>query len=123
MKKLLLFFAAALFLFSCQQSKESYIKELKGYVEQIKEKGDDYSKEQWEQVNDKFAELLKKGEELSDKLTDEDKVEIARIKGEYLAIELKKGGKELMKSMEDVLNQGAGLMKGFLDGLEKEEDK
>lgn len=110
-------------MISCGQSKESYIKELQGYVEQIKEKGDDYTKEQWEEVNTKFTELLKKGEELSDKLTDEDKMEIARIQGEYLAIELKKGGKELMKSVEDALNQGAGLMKGFMDGLQKEEDK
>lgn len=123
MKKLLLIFATALLLISCEQSKESYIKELQGYVEQIKEKGDDYTKEQWEEVNMKFTELLKKGEELSDKLTDEDKMEIARIQGEYLAIELKKGGKELMKSVEDALNQGAGLMKGFMDGLQKEEDK
>lgn len=123
MKKLLLIFAIALLFASCQQSKESYIKELKGYVEQIKEEGDDYTKEQWEKVNKEFAELLKKGEELSDKLTDEDQIEIAKIQGEYMAVELKKGGKELMKSVKDALNQGTGLMKGFMDGLEKEEDK
>lgn len=40
-----------------------------------------------------------------------------------MAVELKKGGKELMKSVKDALNQGTGLMKGFMDGLEKEEDK
>lgn len=108
---------AALGLGSCQ-SKNGRIGDLKDFVEEISEDGQDYTAEQWEKANKKFSELLEKINSYDD-LSQEELEEVARLQGQYAATVFKNSGKAIMEQME----KAGTVLDGFLEGMGEELDK
>lgn len=106
----LLFAACVAILVSCQS--KSRVDELKDLVEEIKEKGNSFTEEQWEKTNAQFDKLMKKLNEYQD-LSTEEMQEVARLQGEYAATVFKNKGK---KALEDMKKAGTAI-DGFIDGL------
>ena len=121
MKKFLFALLVGCFaLTACQPTAESYISELKDLVEKIAEEGSEYSEEQWEKISQEFDELLKKAEELEG-LTEEQKKEIANLKGKFSGAMMKGGFDKLMKDASKELEKAGEAIKGFLDGIKEDE--
>ena len=98
-------------------SGNSRIDDFKELVEQVKEDGSTYTKEQWKKANAKFTELLDKINSYED-LTDEELREVGRLQGEYAAVAFKANMQEAAKGLEK-----AGVMlDGFFEGLTGDED-
>lgn len=122
MKKLFCMLLVALWvLASCKPAGERYVDELKSFVEKIVAEGDEYTSEKWEEVNRQYDELMKKAEQLKD-LTDEQKEEIARLRGKYSGTVVKKGFDSLMDKAGETLNEAGNAIGGFLEGLGSDKD-
>lgn len=123
MKKYLmgmLLLAAATTFNACRE--KSRVDELKDLVEQIAEEGSTYTEEQWEQVGDKFDQLLEKLEAYDD-LTPEELNEMARLQGQYAAEAFKRHGKQFQQEMEKAGKMLEGFMEGMDEGLSGEDEK
>lgn len=100
--------------FTACQSKHDRIGDLKDFVEEISENGQNYTAEQWEKANEKFSQLLDKINSYED-LSQEELKEVAKLQGQYAATVFKNSGKAVMEQMEK-----AGVaLDGFLEGLQE----
>lgn len=115
-KTYLLLLAAAFALSSCQPTAKDCIEDLRDLLEDIREDGAEYDANDWEKVEARFDELVKKSESLKD-ITREEALEIAKIQGEYTAEVMKKGAGDLMKDMGEKLEEAGKTLEGVLDGL------
>ena len=115
MKKYLmgmLLLAAATTFNACRE--KSRVDELKDLVEQIAEEGSTYTEEQWEQVGDKFDQLLEKLEAYDD-LTPEELNEMARLQGQYAAEAFKRHGQQFKQELE----KAGKMLEGFMEGMDE----
>ncbi len=92
---------------SCEE--KSRIDKLKDFIEQVKDEGSQYTTQQWEEIYEKFSNLLEEVENY-DNLTSEELEEIARLQGEYAATAFKYHAGEAIKRTGAFIN-------GFIDGL------
>lgn len=120
MKKLtyLAMAAIATLFFSCQPSAEGCIKEMKALVEEINESTEEFTEEKWEELNDTFTQLVEEAGKLEE-MTDEQKLELAKLQGQYAAAVMKKGGKTLMKDLNEGIEQAGKVLEGALEELKK----
>lgn len=100
MKKYLFIVLTAAILASCQ-SKESYIKDFYAFIEDVKAECDEYTLEDWEKADKKFA----------DELSLEEKMEIAKCQTAYAAMKAKAGIKNLGKDIQEAAKKLDEAMK------------
>ena len=87
MKTRLMMFVAviALFVFNgCSDSKESYVKDFKKFIEKVEAAGSDYTEEDWKKADEKFETFTgDRYEKFSSELTIDEQVEITKLKATY----------------------------------------
>ena len=101
------------------RTKYDRIADLKDFVEEIAEDGQDYTSEQWEKANEKFTKLLDKINSYDD-LSEEELKEVAKLQGQYAATVFKNSGKAIMEQMEKAGAALDGFMEGLQEGSEEE---
>lgn len=113
MKKLtyLLLLAFTLAFTACQQTKKGVIADINNLIETIDEDGAEYTEKQWEKANQKFEDLCRQAEELTD-WNAEETAELAKAKAKYLGVQIKKNSEKAAKSAGKALE---GLMEGLDD--------
>ena len=87
MKTRLMMFVAviALFVFNgCSDSKESYVKDFKKFIEKVEAAGSDYTEEDWKKADEKFETFTgDRYEKFSSELTIDEQIEITKLKATY----------------------------------------
>ena len=87
MKTRLMMFVAviALFVFNgCSDSKESYVKDFKKFIEKVEAAGSDYTEEDWKKADQKFETFTgDRYEKFSSELTIDEQIEITKLKATY----------------------------------------
>ena len=87
MKTRLMMFVAviALFVFNgCSDSKESYVKDFKKFIENVEAAGSDYTEEDWKKADEKFETFTgDRYEKFSSELTIDEQIEITKLKATY----------------------------------------
>lgn len=112
MKTRLMMFAAVIALFilsGCCDSKESYVKDFKKFIEKVEAAGSDYTEEDWKKADEKFEVFAgDRYEKFSSELTIDEQVEITKLKAAYATRRglstLKNGVDKLLDS--DMLKMG-----------------
>lgn len=82
---MMLIAVVALCIFSgCSDSKESYVKDFKKFVEKVEAAGSDYTEDDWKKADEKFEALTgDRYEKFSTELTVDEQVEITKLKASY----------------------------------------
>ena len=108
MKKFVMMVAVLFALTACQ-TKESYVSDFRGFIENVKADAAEYTEQGWEKMDRKFAKF---SDELYDKyeaeLTSDEKSEIVKLQASYAAIKVKSGMKKAAKKINDALNSLSG---------------
>lgn len=112
MKTKLMMLATVIALFvlgGCSDSKESYVKDFKKFVEKVDAAGSKYSEADWKKADEKFEALTgERYEKFKSELTIDDQVEITKLKATYATRRgistLKNGVDKLLDS--DILKTG-----------------
>lgn len=111
MKKYLFIVLTAAILASCQ-SKESYIKDFEAFIEDVKAECDEYTLEDWEKADKKFARFSEETyKKFADELSLEEKMEIAKCQTAYAAMKAKAGIKNLGKDIQEAAKKLDEAMK------------
>ena len=110
MKKVLFFLCAILLMVACTSQLP---KKFTALADQVEKKGESFSEEQWEKVNDSFDKLMEAYKQQADKLTEEQKSVINEAIGRFRAAQLKAG----LGKVGDALNEIGDSVKGFFEGL------
>ena len=103
-KKLMMFMAVvALFVLSgCSDSKESYVKDFKKFIEKVEAAGSDYTEEDWKKADEKFEAFTgDRYEKFSSELTIDEQVEITKLKAAYAT---RRGLSTLKNGMDKLLD-------------------
>ena len=112
MKKLLLM-VLVMFTLSACQSKDSYVKDFRGFVDEVEMSAANFTEEDWEDSDKELehysTDLYKKYEE---ELSADEKAEIIKLQGKYAGVRLKYGLKNTGKKMNKMLE---GFKDGFKD--------
>ncbi len=101
---------------SCQSKEERIIGRLQNLTEQIQKHGDNMTSDEWEQIQADYSQIhqdLKSGDY---EFTDEQLMELAEAEGSFIGACCEQGGKNLGKSLNNVLKVGAGFLKGLTGG-------
>lgn len=104
----------ALSLFAGCNTTEFYIDSLERFVSKTEHDYTEYDMAKWEDVHAEFKKLT--GTEYNkykDKLTDEEKTKIDKLKGRYYSVIAKYKATELQKMGKSISDQ----VEGFLEGL------
>lgn len=93
--------AATLALGSCGEKSE--IGEMRDLIEEVRDKGKTYTKEQWDEANHKFLDLLEKVN--ADKnLTKAEQQEIAKLQNQYSILAFKARMKKMLDTPRPSIN-------------------
>lgn len=114
-------FLLAVLCFSSCHSSKSRVDDLKEFVEQVLEKGQDYTQDQWTEANERFGQLLEKINSYDD-LSQEELEEVAKLQGQYAAAVFKSCGKSIMEQMEKAGAAWESFGEGLEEGLENQQD-
>lgn len=88
MKYLFILFLLSVLLISCN-NKDSYIKEFGQFMNDTENVGEDYSDQEWAQIEIKFNDLyLRKFEEYKEDLTENDIKQIKKFKDRFTIIQV-----------------------------------
>lgn len=105
---------------SCD-SRQSAIDDLSTLVEDIRVNGKDYTAEQWADAVAIYEQVI---EELDEhEFTREEKEQISKLKGEYMAALAEWQVEEKFGVVKDLFNQFSGAGKSIIDGLAGSGDK
>jgi hypothetical protein len=111
--------ALLLLLCACSSPKEAYMDDLADFVDQVEEKQDELSDEDWEKLDKAFEQQTNQAlDKVKTQLTDEDKKEIGRLHGRYLVVRTKAAGQQLIDHLKD----GLKYMEGLKDGIQEATD-
>jgi len=110
MKKILFFIAALVLMVSCSSNLPNQFTKL---AENVEKNGASFSQEQWDNVSDKFEELMEEYNENINKFTSEQKEEINAAIGKFQAAVVTAG----FSQVGDAINEAAKGLEGFLEGL------
>lgn len=98
-------------LTSCTITKESYLKKFDNFVENVKDKSQNYNEEDWTKAEKTFKELSGPDyKKFESELTPQEKLKIAKLIGQYRGIQLKFGLKFLKENIEDAINGASDLI-------------
>lgn len=118
MKVMLLLATISLFIFgSCVDSKNSYIKDFKDFVEKVQKEGSNYSKAQWEQADRTYKDYaVTKYDKYSSKLTNDEKMEVTKLKAAYIA---KKSGSAIQNGVQKAVEKGKEVVEKGKEAVEQ----
>lgn len=106
---------------SCQSKEESVISKLQAISEQIEEKGDTMTDEDWNKLEKKHDELMKIVETCT--FTDEQEEQLFKIESKIATQSIKQKGKDIGKSIKNLLKKGKGIVEGIKEGLMDDEEE
>jgi hypothetical protein len=120
MKKIILNIITSFFVIlavSCNDiGKSFYVSSFKRFVTSVSEKQDSYTDEDWEKADLMFEQFSDIDyQKYARKLTKEEKQEIGKLKGKYLAIRTKSAANSFMDNLQDALDQLGGVVEGFAE--------
>lgn len=102
---------------SCAVTKESYMNKFDTFVENVKENSSRYNENDWYKTEEKFNKLAgSEYKKFEPELTMQEKLKIAKLIGQYRAIQLKTGIKYLKENLEDTFNE----TNDFIEDIKKE---
>lgn len=113
MKRLFVLMAVLVLAVSCGNSPEASVSALGKFVDNVEAKGDSYTPEDWEEVNEKFEALVDSISENYDDMTDEEKAEAMKEIGRYSAIYTKMG----MRTAVDEFQKAMQALNPFMEGF------
>lgn len=105
---------------SCQSKEESVISKLQAISEQIEEKGDTMTDEDWNKLEKKHDELMKIVETCT--FTDEQEEQLYKIESKITTLTIKQKGKDIGKSIKNLLKNSKGIVEGIKEGLMDDEE-
>ncbi|MEG2179218.1 MAG: DUF6565 domain-containing protein [Bacteroidales bacterium] len=116
-KSLVIALTIILGISSCAVTKESYLNKFDTFVENVKENSSNYSENEWQKTEEKFSKLAGADyKKFESDLTIQEKLKIAKLIGQYRAIQVKTGIKYLKENLEDTLNE----TNDFIEDIKKE---
>lgn len=105
---------------SCQSKEESVISKLQAISEQIEEKGDTMTDEDWNKLEKKHDELMKIVETCT--FTDEQEEQLYKIESKIATQSIKQKGKDIGKSIKNLLKNSKGIVEGIKECLMDDEE-
>jgi hypothetical protein len=111
-----------LFLSGCSvfYSKDNYINDFKVFVDSVEKDYRGYTEADWAEKDKIYLKYsVEYYEKYKDKLTEEDKYVLGKIKGSYNMLKLKKEAKDIIDQTKDVLDQTKGFIDGAVEKLNK----
>lgn len=106
---------------SCQSKEESVISKLQAISEQIEEKGDIMTDEDWNKLEQKHDEIMEYIKTCS--FTDEQEEQLIKIESKIATQTLKQKGKDFGKSVKSILKKGKGIVDGIKEGLKDNDEE
>lgn len=119
MKKYLMLFATVLMLgltTSCNTQQRA-INQMRSLTYEIETKGPTYEPEDWKAAYEDYKKIDEKLD--NRKLNEEQRAEVGELKGRCLSTFAKCSVGSIVKVVKGALSEGAGIVKGILDGLTK----
>ncbi|MGL4805357.1 MAG: DUF6565 domain-containing protein [Bacteroidales bacterium] len=107
-------------LFSCDKkmNKEKYLQKFTSFIDEISEKGNEFTEEQWKKADKIFTALADTDNfEFKDNLTVSEKKEIGKLKGKYVVMRAKSGFRKAKKEVKEIMDQTEGFLDSILDEL------
>ena len=120
MKKLVKVMALCLLFFAvtaCQSKEERVISKINKLAESVDRKADSYTDADWEKLAADFKALQEQATECN--FDKEQAKEFAKAEAKLTATIAKHGVKKLGSDLNDLLNEGAEVVGGILDGLKE----
>ena len=125
---------AAAAIMACSCSIKTLPQQFDSFVDGVEKESNGYSDQDWKDANTSLEALVDKYKEDYDKLSDEERSQICNAIGRYAAIEAKRAGQEVLKGLNEVMDEVPGILKelgaavndimggisGFLEGLSSE---
>ena len=103
------------------KSKQTPINKLENLTEEIQEKAQNYTEEDWKATAEELELIENEIEQYKSEYTDEELKEIGRLKGKCLAQFTKYSIKAFSNGVKDVMKEAEGLLEGFTQGFEDNE--
>lgn len=117
MKKYLMLLATIMMLgltTSCNTQQHA-INQMRSLTYEIEAKGDTYQPEDWKAAYEDYKKIDEKLD--NNKLTEQQRAEVGELKGRCLATFAKCSVGSIVKVVKGALSEGAGIVKGILNGL------
>ena len=103
MRKVICMLGLMLALNACQ-SKDSYMKDFRGFVNEVELEAAGYSDKDWEKADQRFTDLsTKEYVRFEENLTPDEKAEIVKLQAAYSAVKMKAGVKGAAKKVDKLL--------------------
>ena len=101
------------FFFSCSgQSKETYIYDLKSYIETVSADCKNYTEEDWVKSDTAVSEFMQiKEKKFNSEFTEEERSEVNQLIGKYSALRIKHEVGKIKGEFNDVIDQAKGAIK------------
>lgn len=106
-----------LFVFTSCESKQTPINQLKDLVEDIQKNASEYTDDDWYASAEELELIDRKIELYQSEYTNEELIEIGRLKGVYTAQLAKHSIKALKKDVNDTMKEAEGFIEGLMDEL------
>ena len=103
-------------------SKQTPINKLENFTEEIQNKAQDYTEEDWKASAEELEQIEKEIEQYKSEYTDEELKEIGRLKGICLAQFTNHSFKTFKNGLEDAMKEAEGLIEGFSQGFGDKEE-
>lgn len=100
----------------CCESRHNAVYTLVELREELKEHSTEYSKTDWENAMNEYAVVCQELDQME--LTDEERKEILRIKGEIVGIATNSMAKQFIENTDELVNSFAIFFEGMEDGLD-----
>ena len=100
----------------CCESRHNAVYTLVELREELKEHSTEYSKTDWENAMNEYAVVCQELDQME--LTDEERKEILRIKGEIVGIATNSMVKQFIENTDELVNSFAIFFEGMEDGLD-----
>ena len=103
------------FILCCCESRHNSVYELLELREDMKKHSAEYSQADWENAMNEYAVICQELDQME--LTDEERKEILRIKGEIVGIATNSMAKQFLENTDELVNSFAIFFEGMEDGL------
>lgn len=94
---------------------DTFIKSIKKFISDIEMNFKDFSDEDWLRIDTSFTQLCEiRFEKIRNMMTPEEVSSINELKGRYRTLKMEKGIKDLKTDINDLIQQGKGVINKFL---------
>ncbi len=105
---------ALIFMLSCD-TKQRPIDQLTDLTEDLKANSQDYTEQEWQEVDKQLEQINIGLEKYQNQYTDAEKKHIGKLKGTCLWYETQHSVKNLKQGMKDAVKEAKGMIEGFTD--------